>query len=74
VLLDRWCALADDQRLGVATPGAVWTRWFELLALGLLSAFLCGLAMRYEQQVAAAVFAALACTTTLMAVALRRLS
>ena len=45
----------------------------ELVLLALLCAFLCGVALMYEQQLVAAVFAALACGTVVLAVALRRL-
>jgi hypothetical protein len=45
----------------------------ELVLLALLCALLCGVALMYEQQLVAAVFAALACGTVVLAVALRRL-
>ena len=42
----------------------------ELVLLALLCAFLSGVALIYEQQVAAAVFAALTCGTVVLAVVL----
>ena len=45
----------------------------EIVLLGLLCAFLCGVALMYEQQLVAAVFAALACGTVVLAVALKHL-
>jgi hypothetical protein len=45
----------------------------ELVLLALLCAFLCGVALMYEQQLVAAVFAALTCGTVVVTVALRRL-
>jgi hypothetical protein len=45
----------------------------EIVLLALLSAFLCGVALMYEQQLVAAMFAALACGTIVVAVVLRRL-
>ena len=45
----------------------------ELVLLALLCAFLCGVALMYERQHVAAVFAALACGTVVLAVPLRRL-
>jgi len=44
----------------------------ELVLLALLCALLCGVALMYEQQLVAAVFAGLACGTVVLAVALRR--
>ena len=45
----------------------------ELVLLALLCAVLCGLALMYEQQLVAGVFAALACGTVVLAVELRHL-
>jgi hypothetical protein len=45
----------------------------EIVLLALLCAFLCGIALMYERQLVAAVFAALACSTVVLAVVLRRL-
>jgi hypothetical protein len=43
----------------------------ELILLGLLCAFLCTIAWMYDQPVVAAVFAALACGTVVLVVAVR---
>jgi hypothetical protein len=45
----------------------------EIVLLALLSVFLCGVALMYEQQLVAAMFAALACGTIVVAVVVRRL-
>jgi hypothetical protein len=45
----------------------------ELVLLALMCALLCGVALMYERQHVAAVFAALACGTVVLAVPLRRL-
>jgi hypothetical protein len=45
----------------------------ELVLLALMCALLCGVALIYEQQLVAAVFAALGCGTVVLAVTLRRL-
>jgi hypothetical protein len=43
----------------------------ELVLLGLLCAFLCTIAWVYDQPVVAAVFAALACGTVVLGIAVR---
>jgi hypothetical protein len=43
----------------------------ELVLLGLLCAFLCSIAWMYDQPVVAAAFAALACGTVILGVAVR---
>ena len=48
-------------------------RAFELMLLAALSAFLCGTAFYLGHQIATAMFAALTCSTAVVAVALRRL-
>jgi hypothetical protein len=45
----------------------------ELVILALLSAFLCSIAWSYGHQLATALFAALTCTTGVIAVALRKI-
>jgi hypothetical protein len=52
--------------------GAMDRRLRELVLLALLSAFLCAIALMYEQPLAAAVFAALTCAIGVIAVLLRR--
>jgi len=67
-----------DHKLGKMTTGIAEARYMdprvrELVLLALLCAFLCGVALMYEQQLVAAVFAALACGTVVLAVALKHL-
>jgi hypothetical protein len=50
------------------------TKEFELTLLALLSALLCGAAFFYDQQLSAAIFAALTCAAGVVAVVLRRMS
>jgi hypothetical protein len=44
----------------------------ELIVLGLLSAFLCGMAWSADHQIEAAIFAGLACASCVPAVMLRK--
>jgi hypothetical protein len=44
----------------------------ELVILALLSAFLCSIALAYHYQFATSLFAALTCTTGVIAVALKK--
>ena len=66
-----------DHKLGKMTTGIAEARYMDPrvreLVLLALCALLCGIALMYEQQLVAGVFAALACGTVVLAVELRHL-